>query len=68
MIQLFSWVTAHSDQILDIAAKIVAAASAFAALTPTPAGNSFIGKMYKVVDWLALNIGKAKDTGKKDQQ
>ena len=45
-----------------------AAASAFAALTPTPAGNSFIGKMYKVVDWLALNIGKAKDTGKKDQQ
>lgn len=61
--QLISWVTTHSDQILDMATKIVAAASAFAALTPTPSDDTFVGKLYKVVDWLALNIGKAKDKG-----
>ena len=63
MIQLISWVTSHSDQILDIATKIVAASSAFAAITPTPKDDTFVGKMYKIVDWLALNIGKAKDSG-----
>jgi hypothetical protein len=36
-------------------------------MTPTPADDTFVGKMYKVVDWLALNIGKAKDVGSKDE-
>jgi len=40
---------------------IVAAASAIAALTPTPTDDSFVAKAYKIVDWLALNVGKAKD-------
>jgi hypothetical protein len=43
----------------------VALASAIAAVTPTPKPTSKLAKVYKIVDFLALNIGKAKDTGVK---
>ncbi len=36
-------------------------ASAIAALTPTPKDDTIVGKIYKIVDWFALNVGKAKD-------
>jgi len=49
-INIFVWITA-----------IVAIASLVAAVTPTPEGDKFLGKLYKVIDFLALNIGKAKD-------
>jgi hypothetical protein len=68
MLEIVSWITSHSDLIISAASKVVAAASAIAAITPTPSSDSFIGKLYKIVDWLALNIGKAKDTGKDDTQ
>ena len=35
--------------------------SAIAAVTPTPAEGSIWAKVYKVVDFVALNVGKAKD-------
>jgi len=35
-----------------------------AAMTPTPKDDIWIGKLYKVIDLLALNIGKAKNIGK----
>ncbi len=40
---------------------IVTLASIVAASTPTPKDDEWIGKLYKLVDALALNIGKAKD-------
>ncbi len=40
---------------------IIAIASFVAAITPTPQGNKLLSKVYKVIDFLALNIGKAKD-------
>jgi hypothetical protein len=49
-INIFMWITA-----------IIAIASLVAAVTPTPKGDKFLGKLYKVIDFLALNIGKAKD-------
>ena len=49
-INIFVWITA-----------IVAIASLVAAVTPTPKGDKFLAKLYKVIDFLALNIGKAKD-------
>ena len=49
-----------TDAITAITA-LIAAASAIAALTPTPKDDKFIGKLYKIVDFFALNIGKAKD-------
>jgi hypothetical protein len=39
---------------------IVTVASIVAASTPTPKDDEWIGKLYKFVDLLALNIGKAK--------
>jgi hypothetical protein len=32
-----------------------------AALTPTPHDDNLVSKAYQVIDWFALNIGKAKD-------
>lgn len=46
--------------IANIATAVIAVASLIAALTPTPADDQWIGKLYKFLDILALNIGKAK--------
>ena len=48
-----------------IVTAVVALAAAIAAATPTPKAGSALAKLYFIVDFLALNIGKAKDTGKK---
>jgi|TARA_E500000318_G_scaffold78487_1_gene73359 hypothetical protein len=47
---IIMWVTA-----------IVTISSLVAASTPTPKDDLWIGKLYKVIDMLALNIMKAKD-------
>ncbi len=49
-INIIVWVTA-----------IISIASVIAAITPTPKDDVWVGKLYKVIDWCALNIGKAKD-------
>jgi hypothetical protein len=46
---------------ISIITMIVTAASLIAASTPTPKDDIWIGKLYKLVDLLALNIGKAKE-------
>ena len=48
-------------QIIQIIPWLIAGASLIAALTPTPSDDKIIGKLYKVLDWFALNIGKAKE-------
>ena len=50
MADLIMWIT-----------TIVTVASIVAASTPTPKDDAWIGKLYKFIDLLALNIGKAKD-------
>ncbi|MGB0853845.1 MAG: hypothetical protein ACPGVA_04700 [Pikeienuella sp.] len=45
----------------EIGFAIIAAASAIAALTPTPADDHFLGRAYKILEVLALNFGHAKD-------
>ena len=49
------------DSIVAALTAIVAAASAVAALTPTPTDDGFVAKAYKILDLIALNVGKAKD-------
>ncbi len=49
-LNIIMWVTA-----------IISIASVVAAITPTPKDDVWVGKLYKVIDWCALNIGKAKD-------
>ena len=51
------------DQLLDLihaATAIVASASAICAVTPTPKDDTVIAKAYAVLEFLAINIGKAK--------
>ena len=44
---------------------IVTISSIVAASTPTPKDDVWIGKLYKVIDMLAMNIGKAKEVAPK---
>jgi len=50
IIEIIMWVT-----------TIVTISSLIAASTPTPKDDVWIGKLYKFIDMLALNIGRAKD-------
>ena len=61
-----SWILEHRNELIGILTGIVTVASAIAALTPTPKDDTIVGKLYKVVDLLAINIGKAKDGSKKN--
>ena len=47
--------------LVSVVTLIVTVASIVAASTPTPKDDEWIGKLYKMVDLLAINIGKAKD-------
>lgn len=50
MVDIIMWIT-----------TIVTVSSIIAASTPTPKDDEWIGKLYKFIDLLAINIGKAKD-------
>ena len=54
LMNIVTWVTA-----------IVTISSIIAASTPTPKDDIWIGKIYKLVDMLAMNIGKAKEVAPK---
>jgi predicted membrane channel-forming protein YqfA (hemolysin III family) len=58
MIQYFS---ENRDGVIAVITSVVAVASAICALTPTPKDDSLVRKLYILVEWLALNVGKAKD-------
>ena len=47
-------------ELIGTVTMIVTVASLIAASTPTPKADVWIGKLYKFIDLLALNIGKAK--------
>jgi hypothetical protein len=52
---------AHADDLLNVVLGIVFLASAICALTPTPSDDLLIGKIYRIIEVLALNVGRAKD-------
>jgi hypothetical protein len=52
------------ETIISIATAVSVAASAIAALTPTPEPGTKLAMVYKIIDYLAINLGKAKDKGK----
>ena len=57
--------TAFLLQLGGIIGTVVTVASAIVAMTPTPADDKFLGKLYKIVEALALVIGKAKEKNSK---
>ena len=61
MITIINYIVDNADALIRSLTAIVAGASVIAALTPTPIDDGWVAKLYKVVDWLALNVGKAKD-------
>jgi hypothetical protein len=50
----------HFNKYIEAALAIHAAASVICALTPTPKDDKILGKVYKVIETIALVIGKAK--------
>lgn len=53
--------TSNIATIFNVAFSIIAIASSIAAVTKTPKDDEWIGKVYKIIDVLALNVGYAKD-------
>jgi hypothetical protein len=58
---MIDYIIQNKEELFGVLTAIIAAASAIAALTPTPKDDTIIGKAYKVIDWLALNVFRAKD-------
>ena len=58
---MIEYIQQNWESILSAITTVIAAASAIAALTPTPVDDGIVKKLYKVIDLFALNIGKAKD-------
>ena len=54
IVSIVTWITA-----------IVTISSIIAASTPTPKDDIWIGKIYKLLDMLAINVGKAKEVSPK---
>jgi len=57
---MIDYIIENKEQLFGIVTAVIAAASAIAALTPTPKDDTIIGKAYKLIDWMALNIFNAK--------
>lgn len=58
---MIDYIIQNKEELFGVVTAIIAAASAIAALTPTPKDDTIIGKAYKIIDWLALNVFRAKD-------
>lgn len=56
-----SWLVENWGNILTALSAVIAAAAAVTALTPTPKDDTIVRKARKVLDVLALNVGKAKN-------
>ena len=57
---MLNYILENRDSLISIATAVVAAASAICALTPTPKDDGIVRKLYLVIEWAALNFGKAK--------
>ena len=56
-----SWIQANWDEVINLLTMIVALASAFAAMTPSPRDNQIAVYLRKIVDFMAFNWGNAKN-------
>ncbi|MEM7525085.1 MAG: hypothetical protein AAF360_15280 [Pseudomonadota bacterium] len=61
---LTTCIATYAPVVFDTAFSLIAAASAVAAVTPTPNDDRWIGKVYRLIDLIALNVGYAKDRTK----
>ena len=65
MLEIAPYIAPYMDSAwVKVATAVVTLASTICAVTPTPKPGSTWSKIYKIIEMLAINIGKAKDTGK----
>tara|TARA_R110000851_G_scaffold68214_3_gene153557 strand:- start:29223 stop:29399 length:177 start_codon:yes stop_codon:yes gene_type:complete len=57
---MINYILENRESLISVATAVVAAASAICALTPTPKDDGIVRKLYLVLEWAALNVGKAK--------
>jgi hypothetical protein len=57
---MLSYIISNPDHILTVATSVVTIASIVTTATDTPAPETLLGKMYKILEVLALVIGKTK--------
>lgn len=60
------YITENWEQLLTVAAGVIATASAVAVLTPNTIDNKVVSLVRKLVDLLALNFGNAKNEKPKE--
>jgi hypothetical protein len=58
---MVAWVLENKDAVILAVTSVISAAAAIAALTPSPKDDSLVAKVRKVIDFLALNWGNAKN-------
>ena len=58
---MINYIIENKEQLITIATATVTLASLVSALTPNKTDNKITGILLKLINWLALNIGKAKD-------
>lgn len=55
------------EQLISILTAVTTIASIICAATHTPDPNTKLGKAYKLLEFLAVNFGKAKHTGETNE-
>ena len=56
---MIQYIIENSEQLLQIAASVIAVASLIATMTPNESDNIWVARISRVVSWLALNVGRA---------
>jgi len=57
---MITYITENSAELIAIATATVTLASLVSAITPNKTDNKVTSLLAKVINWLALNVGKAK--------
>jgi len=57
---MITYITENSAELIAIATATVTLASLISAITPNETDNKVTSILTKVINWLALNVGKAK--------
>ena len=57
---MITYIIENKAALISIATAVVTAASLISAMTPNKTDNKITGIAIKLINWLALNVGKAK--------
>ena len=57
---MITYIIENKEQLIAVATAVVTAASLISAMTPNKADNKITATILKLINWLAINVGKAK--------